>query len=151
MDARGAESRIESDENSMGRGRAMSTAPGILLIDDEPFMLNAMSSLLGAAGYAVSTCGEWANVAAMVRAEEPALVLLDYNMPAIKGDKICEILKRNMTHSDMRIFIFSSEPESDLVRIVSQCGADGYLRKNLSAEVLLAEIGTILRDAATAC
>lgn len=123
----------------------------IVIIDDEPFMLSAMSTLLGSAGYSVRTVSEWAGVASAVREAEPVLVLLDYNMPALKGDKICEILKRNMTGSDMRIFIFSSEPESDLVRIVSQSGADGYLRKSLPASELLVEIGTIMRNAAVAC
>lgn len=132
----------------------MSNTPrkaSIVLIDDEPFMLSAMSTLLGSAGYQVRTCTEWAGVASTVREAEPHLVLLDYNMPAIKGDKICEILKRNMTHTDMRIFIFSSEPESDLVRIVSQCGADGYVRKSLPAAQLLVEIGNIMGHASVAC
>jgi DNA-binding response OmpR family regulator len=141
-------------DRSTGRPAIMSAQTGkahIVLIDDEPFMLSAMSSLLGSAGYAVRTVSEWAGVASTVRDAAPQLVLLDYNMPAIKGDKICEILKRNMDNADMRIFIFSSEPESDLVRIVSQCGADGYVRKNLPASELLSQIGTIMGKAALAC
>lgn len=130
---------------------ASGSKQSIVLIDDEPFMLSAMSTLLGSAGYTVRTCNEWAHVASTVREAEPHLVLLDYNMPALKGDKICEILKRNMTHTDMRIFIFSSEPESDLVRIVSQCGADGYVRKSLPAAQLLVEIGNIMGHASVAC
>lgn len=114
-------------------------------------MLNAMSTLLTSAGYEVHTCVEWANVAGTVRMAEPDLVLLDYNMPALKGDKICEILKRNMGERTLQIHIFSSEPESDLMRIVSQCGADGYVKKNLPADQLLSEIGTIMAAQRLAC
>lgn len=124
----------------------------IMLIDDEPFMLSAMQSLLGSAGYSVYSCNDWTVVASQVRQTNPDLVLLDYNMPSLKGDKICEILKRNMTgDSNMQIFIFSSEPEPDLIRIVSQCGADGYVRKNLPATELLGRIGGIMQKRARAC
>lgn len=127
------------------------SASSIVIVDDEPFILSAMSSLLRSAGYAVRTCNEWAGVATAVREAEPSLVLLDYNMPALKGDKLCEILKRNMAGDGMRVYIFSSEPEHDLVRIVAQSGADGYLKKNLPADELLRQVGEIIGTRAQVC
>lgn len=112
----------------------------ILLVDDEPFILSATASLLRSAGHTVFTCEEWAGVAGAVRVEDPDIVLLDYNMPTIKGDDLCAILKRNMANPAMRIVIFSSEPESDLISIVARCGADGYIQKNVAGHVLLQEI-----------
>lgn len=117
----------------------------IMLIDDEPFILNSTSQLLRAAGYEVHTCEEWATVAACVRKENPDVILLDYNMPSIKGDDLCSILKRNMAHSSMKIFIFSSEPESDLVEIVGRCGADGFIKKNVPSHMLLQRIEDAIR------
>lgn len=116
----------------------------ILLVDDEPFILSATAQLLRAAGHEVHTCQEWAGVAAKVRSECPDLILMDYNMPAIKGDDLCAILKRNMSDSATKIIIFSSEPESDLIRISQQCGADGYIMKNAPGHVLLREIEGVI-------
>jgi len=112
----------------------------ILLVDDEPFILTATAQLLRNAGYAVTTCEQWAGVASIIREEEPDLVLLDYNMPSLKGDDLCAILKRNVINDDLRIVMFSSEPEAFLIDTVRACGADGYIKKNVPGHVLLAEV-----------
>jgi CheY-like chemotaxis protein len=119
----------------------------ILLVDDEPFVLSATAQLLRAAGHKVHTCEQWAGVATTVRNEEPDLILMDYNMPALKGDDLCQILKRNVMKEGMKIVIFSSEPEQDLIRIVASCGADGYIRKNAAGHLLLQQIETALENA----
>lgn len=112
----------------------------ILLVDDEPFVLSATAELLRNAGYEVRTCERWAGVASIVREEEPDLVLLDYNMPSLKGDDLCVILKRNVINPNMRVIIFSSEPEGFLRDIVKKCGADGYIKKNFPGHVLLGSL-----------
>ncbi|MBN2247500.1 MAG: response regulator [Coriobacteriia bacterium] len=117
----------------------------IVLVDDESFTLNAIAGVLRAAGHEVFLCEQWATVASTVRAHRPDLVLLDYNMPALTGDKICEILKRNVLESHMRVFLFSSEPEKDLIDIADRCGADGYIRKNVPAAELVARVAQITR------
>ncbi len=129
----------------------MTTTPyKILLVDDEPFILQCTAQLLRGAGYEVHTCVQWAGVAAVVRNEEPDLILMDYNMPSLKGDDLCLILKRNVMQDNLRIMIFSSEPESDLIQITRRCGADGYIKKNLPGHILLARIEQALSQASVA-
>jgi len=118
----------------------MSTSYSILLVDDEPFILSATAQLLRSAGHTVHTCEQWTGVANTVREQNPDIILMDYNMPSIKGDDLCQILKRNQVNPDMRIIIFSSEPEMDLINITRRCGADGYIRKNVAGHVLLRNI-----------
>lgn len=122
----------------------------ILLVDDEPFILSATATLLRAAGHTVHTCDQWTGVAKTVRDQSPDLILMDYNMPALKGDDLVAILKRNLIHDDMKIFIFSSEPESDLISIANRCGADGYIRKNVAGHLLLREIENALEHSTAA-
>lgn len=114
--------------------------PTILLVDDEPFILDATARLLRSAGFDVHTCEQWTGVAATIHREEPDLILMDYNMPSIKGDDLCRILKRNMTGSGSQIIIFSSEPETDLRDIVARSGADGYIKKNVAGHILLQRV-----------
>jgi DNA-binding response OmpR family regulator len=116
----------------------------ILIVDDEQFILDAVASMLATAGFETHTCHLWAGVANTVRNHEPDLILLDYNMPGLRGDDICAILKRNATGSRMKIILFSAEDESDLIRITASCGADGYIRKNTPAKELLRLIGEAL-------
>lgn len=121
--------------------------PKILLVDDEPFILSATAQLLRSAGYQVHTCEQWAGVATAVRNEDPDVVLLDYNMPSLKGDDLCSILKRNMVNSAMKIIIFSSESESDLRLIVRRCGADGFIKKNVPGHQLLQRVEAAIHPA----
>lgn len=107
------------------------------MVDDEPFILSATAQFLRSSGYEVHTCDQWVGVAPIVRDMRPDLILMDYNMPGLMGDDMCRILKRNAANSDLRIVIFSSEPETDLVSIVERCGADGYIRKNIPGHMLL--------------
>lgn len=125
----------------------MQASRTILLVDDEPFVLSSTAQLLRAAGHKVHTCEQWAGVATTVRNEEPDLILMDYDMPTLKGDDLCKILKRNVMRAGMKIIIFSSEPEQDLIRIVANCGADGYISKNAAGHLLLQQIDTALEDA----
>lgn len=107
----------------------MSRSATILLIDDDSMLMNNTASVLQDAGYAVHTCMDWPKIAGMVRTHTPDLVLLDYNMPTIKGDQICETLRRNMSDRRFKIVIFSSENEVFLNQLVTECGADGYISK----------------------
>jgi len=107
------------------------------MVDDEPFILSATAQFLRSSGYKVQTCDQWVGVAPVVHKMCPDLILLDYNMPGLRGDDMCRILKRNSVGIDMRIIIFSSEPEADLVSIVERCGADGYIRKNTPGHKLI--------------
>jgi DNA-binding response OmpR family regulator len=101
----------------------------IVLVDDEPFILQATARMLDDAGYDVRTCSAWSEVVAVIRQSSPDLVLLDYNMPAVKGDDICGALKRNLPDLSAKVVLFSSEEEAKLKSIARTCGADGYLSK----------------------
>lgn len=121
----------------------MSAQKRVLIVDDEPFLLTAVSAVLRGQGYEVETCEQWVGVAAIVRTFEPDIVLLDYNMPSLRGDDICRALKRNTHKEGMQVILFSSEPESDLKHIASKCGADGYLCKDVPSHVLVDRMSSV--------
>lgn len=112
----------------------------VVVFDDEPFIAQTVAKVLEGAGFHVTVCSEWAGVSRVISAEEPTLVLLDYNMPVLKGDSICEILKRNSVNQDLKIVLYSSEPANDLARIVNSCGADGFIAKSSTPEQLVARV-----------
>lgn len=122
----------------------MGSKPKILIVDDEPFIVHAVSVALHEGGFEVTSCSEWTEVARAVRVECPSLVLLDYNMPGLKGDSICAILKRNPAQHGLRILLFSSEPPAELARIAEACGADGFIPKNARGHELVAQLRGLL-------
>jgi len=108
----------------------------ILIIDDEPFILEVAARVLRSAGHEVHTCEQWAGAARLIRTTSPDLILLDYSMPSLNGDDVCAILKRTMADSIPRILIHSSESETELAQIVTECGADGYIVKSAPADLI---------------
>jgi CheY-like chemotaxis protein len=137
--------RAAERELAPERERAMGIAGTILLVDDEPFIMEAAARVLRSAGHDVHTCEQWAGVAHIVRQADPDLILLDYNMPSLKGDNVCTILKRTLVGRSVRIVLYSSEPEADLLAITERCGADGYIRKDVPAPELLYRVGRELQ------
>ena len=110
------------------------------MVDDEPFMAHAVATVLELDGFEVTLCQEWTGVAGLVRTENPDLILLDYDMPVVKGDSICEILKRHGAGERMRIVLFSAEPPLELARIAHECGADGFIPKNTPPAELVSAV-----------
>lgn len=111
----------------------------ILIVDDEPLILRMTEKLLADDGYEVRTCHMWPSVASVVREHDPDLILLDYNMPGLRGDDLCAILKRTVRR-EIKIVLYSSESESDLRSIMAACGADGFILKSTPGPELLEEI-----------
>ncbi len=112
----------------------------VLLIDDEPFIVEAVSRVLDQAGFDTFSCVTWAEVNGVIRDVEPDIILLDYNMPMIKGDSMCSILKRNTLNPEMRIVLFSSEEEGFLRDVARECGADGYISKSTPSRDLAGRV-----------
>ena len=121
----------------------------VLLADDHDLVRDTLAAyLMREPGIEVATAADLPAVAKRIKSEgQFDLVLLDYNMPSLKGDDLCAILKRNVINPRMKIVIFSSEPEHDLVRIVNNCGADGYIKKNAPGHLLLQHISAAAQPA----
>jgi CheY-like chemotaxis protein len=116
----------------------------VLLIDDEALVLRSAASILRSAGYLVHTCTCWPDVIRTIHNTKPSLILVDYNMPGLKGDDICSVLKRNLQDRQFKVAIFSSEDEDKLARIVQECGADGYLSKTRGRAHIVEGVSTLL-------
>jgi len=131
---------------SAAEQQSAGTKARILIIDDEPFIAKAVSKTLRADGYEVEACLEWLQVSKAVHRMQPHLILLDVNMPVLTGDKVCAILRAHMkgTLEESKIVFYSSEPVEDLKRLVTECGADGYIPKNTPSDRLLARIAALI-------
>ena len=114
-------------------------AKRVLIIDDEPFIARAVSKILLAEGYVVETCLDWLEISKAVYTLQPDVILLDVNMPVLKGNEVCEILRRHMIGFvvQVKIFFYSSEPVEQLQQMVAECGADGYIPKNTPGPELI--------------
>jgi two-component system KDP operon response regulator KdpE len=122
----------------------VSTGGRILVVDDEPNILNTLAPLLRAHGYEVSTAISGRMALDAVEAAAPDLMILDLGLPDVDGVDVCAGVR---ARSNLPIVVLSARGrETDKVRALD-AGADDYVTKPFGADELLARIRAALRRA----
>lgn len=101
----------------------------ILVIDDDPLILETIQTFLDGEGYEVSTHQGAFGGAAIIADTRPDLVLLDIDMPGLSGPGLAEVVGEHADLADTRIFFFSGGEEEAIAKAARECGVDGYIRK----------------------
>lgn len=112
----------------------------ILVIDDSELVLEITRDALQEAGYEVLTNSSWMEVNATIRENRPDLILLDLMMPSIKGESLCEILKKSSFGRDIPIIIFSTKEEDEIRKLAEDAGADGYIVKRMNKKDIVESV-----------
>ena len=117
----------------------------ILIVDDEPDILQLLAYNLELANYSTKTFENGEDAIIYAREILPDLILLDLMLPGINGLKVCELLKKDKTTSKIPIIMLTAKgEENDIVKGLD-IGADDYITKPFSPKVLIARIDAVLR------
>ncbi len=114
----------------------------ILLVDDEPRIINFLRSKLKVSGYEVITANNGTEALEQVQAQEPDLIVLDVVMPKMGG---FECLKELRTFSSTPVIMLSAKGSNEDKIEGLKLGADDYLAKPFSPDELVARIEAIRR------
>lgn len=117
----------------------------ILVIDDEPKIVEICRDYLQASGFEVVQAGDGLRGLAAARRERPDLVVLDLMMPEMDGLDVCRILRRE---SNVPIIMLTARVEETDKLMGLELGADDYLTKPFSPRELVARVRTVLRRGA---
>jgi two-component system OmpR family response regulator len=115
----------------------------VLVVDDEPNIVDVISMALRYQGFEVAEAGTGAEALLQVRAFRPHLVLLDVMLPDMEGFDVAERLGSQRNDVPI-IFLTARDSTEDKVRGLTT-GGDDYVTKPFSLEELVARIRTILR------
>ncbi len=114
----------------------------LLVVEDEPTLLETLKYNLVRQGYEVVTAADGAQALPTARAERPDLVILDVMLPGLDGFEICRVLRQEMS---LPILMLTARDE-EVDKIVGlEVGADDYLTKPFSMRELLARVKAQLR------
>lgn len=120
-------------------------AKRILIVDDEPELLDILQMSLGDEGYIVRTAGNAAETMAKIQAEKPDLILLDVMLPDVSGIKLTGRLKNTPATADIPIILLTAKDTETDMLVGFNMGADDYVTKPFSTAVLVARIDAVLR------
>ena len=114
----------------------------ILLVDDEPEILEICRDYLKASGYDVVTAKDGAQGLSFARREKPDLIVLDLLMPEMDGLDLCRAIRRE---SNVPIIMLTARVEETDKLVGLEIGADDYITKPFSPRELVARVKVILR------
>lgn len=114
----------------------------ILLVDDEPEILDICRDYLKASGYDVVTAKDGAQGLSAARREKPDLVVMDLMMPEMDGLELCRAIRRD---SNVPIIMLTARVEETDKLVGLELGADDYMTKPFSPRELVARVKVVLR------
>jgi DNA-binding response OmpR family regulator len=116
----------------------------ILVVDDEPKIVEAISAYLEKEGFAVETASNGRDAITRFRRINPALVILDLMLPDIPGEAVCQSI-RSTSRAPVIMLTAKSGEKDVLCGFVS--GTDDYLTKPFSMRELVARVRALLKRA----
>lgn len=117
-------------------------AKKILVIDDEPKIVEICKDYLMASGFDVVSAGDGPDGLARFRKEKPDLVVLDLMLPELDGLDVCREIRKEKTTP---IIMLTARVEESDKLIGLELGADDYITKPFSPRELVARVRTVLR------
>lgn len=116
----------------------------ILVVEDDPNLLETIKYNIGREGYHVITASDGARALDLARRERPDLIILDLMLPEVSGFEVCRILRKEMT---VPILMLTAKTDEVDKVVGLEIGADDYMTKPFSIRELLARMGALMRRA----
>jgi two-component system, OmpR family, response regulator len=134
-------------ERSVPMGEPASGQPadrgGLLVVDDEPFLRDAVAASLRFLGFDVTTAGDGTEALRVARDGRFDLLVLDVMLPGLDGFEVVRRLRRDGSRVPV-IFLTARDTQADKVTGLT-IGGDDYLTKPFGLEELAARIRSVLR------
>ncbi|MCK7589152.1 response regulator transcription factor [Subsaxibacter sp. CAU 1640] len=117
----------------------------ILLVDDEPDILEIVGYNLSSEGYNVITAENGIEAVKKAKKEKPHLIILDVMMPEMDGIEACEQIRKIPDLSDVIITFLTARGEDYSQVAGFDAGADDYITKPIKPKVLVSKVKALLR------
>jgi two-component system, OmpR family, response regulator len=134
-------SRRGDDDRVVGQAEAT-----LLVVEDDPNILELLSASLRFAGFAVATAGTGAEALTAVVEQRPDLVVLDVMLPDVDGFEVVRKMRADAARTPV-VFLTARDGTEDKIRGLT-LGGDDYVTKPFSLEELTARIRAVLRRTA---
>ena len=120
-------------------------ATTVLCVDDDALTLNLLANMLEEEGFSVLLASTGYDALALAISRKPSLILLDLRLPDIPGEEVCRTLRAHGPTADIPIIILTVKSDETAKVNGLDTGADDYVTKPFSVQILLARIKALLR------
>lgn len=116
------------------------TEARVMIVDDDPLILNRLESLLRPWGLVVITLQDPQRFWDVLTTEKPDLLVLDLEMPTFSGFDLCQVVRQDPCWGDLPILIFTAHTDLATVQQVFAAGADDFVGKPVVGPELVTRI-----------
>ncbi len=120
-------------------------AKKILIVDDEPDILEFLRYNLKKEGFEVVTANDGRQALVVAEQEKPQLIILDIMMPELDGVETCRILRSRKEFNDTPVAFLTARDEDFSQITALDVGGDDYITKPIKPRVLISRINALLR------
>jgi two-component system NtrC family sensor kinase len=120
-------------------------ASPILIVEDSETQALQLRYLLESQGWDVVRASTAESALEELNRQRPALIIADYHLPGVRGDELCRRIRMNVDTRGIPILMLTIEEAQGSERAGLDSGADDYVSKSVSPEILLVRIRALLR------
>jgi excisionase family DNA binding protein len=132
-------------ENGIPTDALESGRRGILIVDDDPAVVELISDVLTNDGrFEIKSVNNGFAAGMTAKEYHPDLIILDVMLPDINGKAVCELIRSDQSLADIKIICISGMVEEDKIQELKTAGADDFMHKPLDIDELLRRICRLL-------
>ncbi len=133
------ENRIPLDAIESGKRK-------VLVVDDDAEIVELIVDVLGRDGrFETQTASSGYEAGMMTQRFRPELILLDYMLPDVNGNVVCQTIRRNPEFENIKIIIVSGVVKQDEIAQLLKSGAEDFIRKPFDVAELTGKITAALQ------
>ncbi|MHC4185536.1 MAG: response regulator, partial [Planctomycetota bacterium] len=118
----------------------------VLIVDDDAEIVELLVDVLGREGkFDTRTASSGYDAGILTEQFRPDLILLDYMLPDVNGNIVCQTIRRNPEFENIKIIIVSGVIKQDEIDQLLKSGAEGFIRKPFDIAELTDKIAAILQ------
>ena len=121
----------------------------ILIVEDSETQAMQLMFLLETEGWVVTRAASGEAALEELNRSTPALMIADYHLPGIRGDELCRRVRMNVQTRGIPILMLTAEEASGSEMAGLDSGADDYVSKSISPEILVLRVRALLRKPGT--
>jgi len=135
------ENHIPLDQLDSGKKR-------VLVVDDDEAIVDMFSDLLGRDGrFEIKTASTGYEAGIITEQFRPDVLLLDFKLPDINGNVVCQTIRSNPNYEHMKIIVISGVADPDEVAELQSAGADEFIGKPFDINSVIARMTELLKVA----